>query len=395
MMFASEMDREMRNMQTNDFLRDLLDGMHLQWFAAEDEGRTEDPTERKIQKSREEGKVAKSQDVTGAVILLLSIMALWGLSGYLFDQFLTMMDYYFSQSAEIDVSSSALVASSFYQFFFRLFIPVAAVAFVAAAAGNILQVGFLFSTKPITPDMQKIMPNFAKWAQRSFAGTEALVNLGKAIGKVLIVGIIAFFNIYSNAGRLVNLVNATFLGGVAIVSGIALRILLETSLVMLALGFLDYRFQRHQHMESLKMSVQEVKEERKTSEGDPQVRGRLKQKMQEFLARNIRQAVPKADVVVTNPTHFAVAMEYDRLSMNAPMVTAKGQDEMAFRIRRLATDSGVPIVENKPLARTLYAEVEVGETIPPRFYTAVVTVLKQVYQMRGKTAAPEREAAHG
>ncbi|GAB6089845.1 flagellar biosynthesis protein FlhB [Spirochaeta dissipatitropha] len=383
----------------NDFetllLRSRFQSMHLQWFAAEDEGRTEDPTERKIQKAREDGKVAKSQDVTGAIILLLSIMAVWLLSSYLFEQFRSMMFYYFSRAGEVDVTESGILGLSFYHFYFRLFAPIAAVAFTAAAAGNILQVGFLFSTKPITPDLQKVSPNVGKWLKRSFAGAEAGYNLLKAIGKVIIVGIIAFTNIYNNSGRLVNLVNGTYLQGFQLMATIAFQILMQTSIIMLLISFFDYRFQRKQHIENLKMSVQEVKEERKTYEGDPMIRGKMRQRMQEMMSRNIMKTVPKADVIVTNPTHFAVALEYDRVSMTAPMVSAKGQDEMAFRIRRIAQENGVPIVENKPLARTLYAEVEVGDSIPANFYMAVVTVLKQVYQMKGRNPERERSAVNG
>lgn len=380
---------------TQALLLDQLQHMHLQWFAAEDEGRTEEPTERKLQKAREDGKVAKSPDVTGAVILLLAIMTLWFLSSYLFEQFLAMMRYYFTRAGELDVTETGLGSIGFFQFYIRMFAPIAGISFIAAAAGNILQVGFLFSTKPISPDFQRIAPNVGKWLKKSFAGAEAGYNLFKALGKVLIVGTIAFVNIYGSVGELVNLIHGTHMHGVALVSGIALRILLQTTIVMLFLSLIDYRFQRKQHIEGLKMSVQEIKEERKTNEGDPQVRGRLKQRMQEMMTRNITQTVPKADVIVTNPTHFAVALEYDRLSMSAPVVIAKGQDEMAFRIRRLASESEVPIVENKPLARTLYAEVDVGESIPPKFYMAVVTVLKQVYQMGGSGANTERSAAHG
>lgn len=376
----------------NQLLQQLQD-MHLQWFAAEDEGRTEEPTERKIQKSREDGKVAKSQDVTGAVILLLSILTLWFFSSFIFNQFVEMMHFYFSRAAEIDVTDSGSIAASFFQFYFRMFAPIAIVAFIAAAAGNILQVGFLFSVKPITPDLQKISPNIGKWLKKSFAGAEAGYNLLKAIGKVIIVGTIAATNIYAASGQLVNLVNSTYMGALSVIAGIALRILLQTTAIMLIISFVDYRFQRKQHIESLKMTVQEIKEERKTNEGDPQIRGRLKQRMQEMMTRNITQTVPKADVVITNPTHFAIALEYDRLSMNAPMVTAKGQDAMAFRIRRIAQDNDVPLVENRPLARTLFSEVEVGDTIPPKFYMAVVTVLKQVYQMQGKNT--ERSAVNG
>ncbi|MFP4152448.1 MAG: flagellar biosynthesis protein FlhB, partial [Alkalispirochaeta sp.] len=153
---------------------------------------------------------------------------------------------------------------------------------------------------------------------------------------------------------------------------------------LLVISLFDYLFQRHQHREQLKMTKQEVKEERKQFEGDPLIRNRLRQRMQEMMSRNIVQNVQSADVIVTNPTHFAVALQYDPDRMGAPTVTAKGQDETALRIRRIAGDAEVPIIENKPLARALYAEVEIGEQIPEKFYEAMVIVLREVYRMTGK-----------
>jgi flagellar biosynthetic protein FlhB len=177
-----------------------------------------------------------------------------------------------------------------------------------------------------------------------------------------------------------------FLQAFGAVAGIAFRILIQAAIVMLLLSIFDYMFQRHQHRESLQMTKQEVKEERKTYEGDPMVKSRLKQRMQEMMSRNMVQNVPQADVVVTNPTHYAVALEYSRDTMVAPTVTAKGQDNMARIIRETAEEHEVPVIENKPLARALYAEVEIGDVIPQKFYEAVVAVLKQVYRMSGREA---------
>jgi flagellar biosynthesis protein FlhB len=178
--------------------------------------------------------------------------------------------------------------------------------------------------------------------------------------------------------------HAPFLQSFSLIAQIAFNMLLQSAILLLVLSIFDYLFQRKQHMESLKMTRQEVKEERRTFEGDPMIKGRMRQRMNELLNRNMIQNVADADVVVTNPTHYAVAMQYDRLTMDAPTVVAKGEDNMAFRIREAASEADVPIIENKPLARALYAEVEVGDTIPEQFYEAVVIVLKQVYRMTGR-----------
>lgn len=373
-------------LRDEELLAQLAD-VHLQWFAAEDEGRTEEPSEHKIQKAREEGKVAKSQDVTSSVVLLFSVITLWIVSRFLFNTMIEMTSFFVTQSTEIDVATNAQIVPAFYAYFIRLTLPIAAVAFIAAIAGNVVQVGFLFTTKPITPDIQKVTPKFGKFFKRSFLSTEALYNLFKSMGKVIIIAVVAFFNVNAELGRITNLVYAPFLESLATISNLAFRILVQASVIFLALSIFDYLFQRKQHMEQLKMTRQEVKEERKTYEGDPLVKSRLRQRMREILQGNMVRNVEHADVVVTNPTHFAVAMEYRRESMAAPTVTAKGQDRIAQRIREVAGDHDVPVIENKPLARALYAEVEIGDEIPEKYYEAVVAVLKQVYTMTGNSAS--------
>ncbi len=374
--------------QTGELLNDSLlraaERMHLQWFAAEDEGRTEDPTEQKLRKSREEeGKVAKSQDTTSAVILLVGVLTIFVLSGWLWNGMQEMMMYFLRQIGEVNVATDHVLGMAFYHYFIRLAAPVAAVSFVAAWAGNLVQVGFLFTTKPLMPDPKRIAPNFGKWAKKSFASEEAGFNLAKSLGKVIMIAAIGFFNVQALSGQLVNLVYGTIGSAVAVIAGLAFRVLLQTSLLFLVLSLFDYVFQRRQHIESLKMTKEEVKEERKNYEGDPLIRNRLRQRMQEVLSSNMMQRIPDADVVITNPTHFAVALEYDRIRMDAPTVTAKGQDHVAQKIRERARENNVPIVENKPLARALHAEVEIGDSIPEKYYEAVVKVLKYVYSLSG------------
>ncbi len=373
---------EVQSLRSSD-LTAIAARMHLQWFAAEDEGRTEEPTEQKIRKAREEeGKVAKSADVTSAVMLILAALTMAVLSRWLWQTMLEMMGYFFRQTTEIDVRVDHMLAQAFYYYFIRLALPVALVSFIAAWAANVLQVGFLFTAQPLTPDPKRIAPNFGKWAKKSFAGEEAAFNMAKNIGKVLIVAGIAILNVQPRFGEIARLVDGTVYHGVLLISRLGFQILLQTAIVFLVLSLFDYLFQKRQHRESLKMTKEEVKEERKTYEGDPQIKQRLRQRMQEVLSRNMMEKVPTADVVVTNPTHFAVALEYDRRTMEAPTVTAKGQDNIAARIREVAVANDVPVIENKPLARALHAEVEVGDVVPERYYEAVVAVLKHVYAMK-------------
>ena len=361
-----------------------LRGMHLQWFAAEDEGRTEEPTEQKIRKSREEGKVAKSPDVSSAVVLLCSVVALGLLGRFMLGAMIDMTRYYLERAGDIDPVRSGVLMRAFYAYFIRIALPIAMVAFAAAIFGNVVQFGFLFTTKPITPDFNRIAPRFDKWVQRSFLSTEALYNFFRSLGKVMIIGLIAFLIIRSRFDRLANLLRVPYLLAINVVAETVFLLLLAAAVTLLVLSLFDYLFQRQQHREQLKMTKQEVKEERKQFEGDPQIRSRLRQRMQEIMSRNMVQNVQSADVLVTNPTHFAVALQYDSATMSAPTVTAKGHDETAFRMRRIAGEAEVPIIENKPLARALYAEVEVGEQIPEKFYEAMVIVLREVYRMTGK-----------
>ena len=247
-----------------------------------------------------------------------------------------------------------------------------------------MQVGFLFSAKPITPDLNRIVPRFGKFFQRSFFSGEAAFNLGKAVFKILVIAVIAFLNVRAEIDKIGRFASVPFLMSFQTITQIAFRMLVQAAIVLIALAIPDYWFQRRQHRESLKMSKQEVKEERRMSEGDPLVRSRLRERMRELLSRNMMRNVPRADVVVTNPTHFAVAMEWNRATMEAPMVIAKGQDNIAFRIREIAEEHDVPLVENKPLARALYAEVEIGDVIPEQYYEVMALVLAEVYRMNGQ-----------
>ncbi len=368
--------------------------IHLQWFAAEDEGRTEEPSEYKIRKAREEGRVAKSQELVGALGLLLPAVALAILAPYMGRTIREMIVFYFSKAAEADVTTDAgPLAAAFFSYFARLTLPIALVALVALLAANLFQTGFLFTLKPITPDFSRIVPRFGQYLKRTLFSVEGLYNFGKTLLKVAIIGMVAYFTIAGEFKRLMAMFSVPFWSSVKLVASLAMRLLIEVAVILLALSVPDYLFQRRQYMESLKMTKEEVKEERKMQEGDPLVKSRMRERMRELLARNMAANVPKADVVIANPTHYAVALEWERERMTAPTVTAKGADEVALRIRRIAEEAGVPVVENRPLARALYADVEIGDSIPEKYYQAIAAVLAHVYAASGEADAFRREAA--
>ncbi len=365
-------------------VNDAVFDVHLQWFAAEDEGRTEEPSEHKIRKAREEGKVARSSDVSSSFVLLAGISALGLLGGYILRSSVQMLTFFFSIAAHPDALNASLM-SAFMSWLAKIALPVLAIVFVVAIVGNVIQVGFLFTVKPITPDFNRIAPRFGRWLQRSFASGEALFNFANSIAKIAVIAVIAYLNIMSEISRLARLALSGFFWGVSLVSQLAFRIVLESAIAFLVFAAADYWFQRRQHIESLKMSKQEVKEERKMYEGDPLTRSRLRERMREIMRRTMLKAVPKADVVITNPTHYAVALEYNRALMAAPTVVAKGADLVAQKIREVATENGVPLVENKPLAQALFREVEIGDTIPEKFYDAMSIILAEVYKLNGRS----------
>ena len=362
--------------------------VHLQWFAAEDEGRTEEPSEHKIRKAREEGKVARSGDVSSSLVLIAGISALGLLGGNILRTSVQMLAYFLSIASSPNALSAGLM-TAFMGWLARIALPVLVVVFVVAILGNVIQVGFLFTVKPITPDFNRIVPKVSRWLQRSFASGEALFNFAKSIVKIVVIGAIAYLNITAELPRLARLALAGFFAGVSLISQLAFRIVLESAVAFLVFSAADYWFQRRQHMESLKMSKQEVKEERKMYEGDPLTRSRLRERMRDIMRRTMLKAVPKADVVITNPTHYAVALEYNRALMAAPTVVAKGADLVAQKIKEVAAENGVPLMENKPLAQALFREVEIGDTIPEKFYDAMSIILAEVYKLSGKSPAAE------
>ncbi len=368
----------------SDLFADLYE-VDLQWFAAEDEGRTEEPSEHKIRKAREEGKVARSADVSSSLVLLAGIASLGLLGEYILRTSAQMFVFFLSISTSPNALNGGLL-QAFLSWLAKIVLPVMGVVFVVAIVGNVIQVGFLFTVKPITPDFSRIVPRFGRWLSRSFASTEALFNFAKSIVKIAVVAVIGYLNITGELHRLTQLSLTSFMAGMSLVSQIAFRIVLEAAIAFLVFSAVDYWFQRRQHMESLKMSKQEVKEERKMYEGDPLTRSRLRERMREIMRRTMLKAVPKADVVITNPTHYAVALEYNRSLMIAPTVIAKGADLVAQKIREVAVENGVPIMENKPLAQALFKEVEIGDTIPEKFYDAISIILAEVYKLNGKTA---------
>ncbi|MDR1905177.1 MAG: flagellar biosynthesis protein FlhB [Treponema sp.] len=353
--------------------------MDLQWFAAEDEGRTEEPTEFTYQKAREEGRLAKSQELIGALVLLLPALTILFLAPSMLRTSVEMLRFFLTRAAEMDMVKDRLATGVFFIYFIRLALPVVVVAMFAGIFANIIQTGFLFTTKPLVPDFSRVVPHFGRYFQRTLFSAAGIFNFFKSIIKMAIIGGVAFFLIRLDIEKLANLQKAGLWFGITTVASLAARMLIISALLLLVLSIPDYMFQRWQFRESLKMTREQAKEERKQYDGDPYVRSRLRQRMRDLLTRDmLRRVVPRADVVITNPTHYAVVLEYHMEQWEAPIVTAKGEDNLALMIKRVAAQNEVPIIENKAVARALYAEAEIGEYIPEAYYKVVAAMLSTV-----------------
>lgn len=365
--------------------QELLPTINLQWFAsAEDEGRTEDPSEHKLRKAREEGRIPKSQELTGGLVLLLPVLTLILLAPWLLRGFVQVIRFYMERCTTASITDGELLMEFLYAMV-RMVLPIAATALVAGVAANVIQnKGFIFTTKTIEPKMSKILPKFGEYFKKTLFSFEGAFNVVKSIVKVAVIFIAAYLLIRSETRQLISLMNTNFWDGVVFIAETTAKLLIITSIIFIIIAIPDYIVQKKQFMESMKMTKQEVKQEYKELEGDPLVKGRLRQYMHEMLRRNIPAAVAKSDVVITNPTHYAVAIQYDSSTMAGPMVMAKGVDALARRIREIATENKVPLVENRPLARALYAEVEIGEMVPENYYQALAVILANVYNTKGK-----------
>ncbi len=356
-----------------------FEDIDLQWFAAEDEGRTEEATDYRIQKAREEGRVAKSQEIASSLVMLFVIISLIVAAPTFLRWCEEVLRFFFMRISEDDVLQAGAVAVC-YKYLLRIVIPLSAIGGVAAIIANIVQNrGFIFSLKPITPDFNKIVPKIGQYLKKTIFSFEGAFNVIKSLVKIAIVAFAAYLIIRMNIDRLMLLLNAgNIRSAVGVVAKIGAQILITGAIVFLVISVPDYIVQRRQFLESLKMTKQEVKQEWKEQEGDPEVKGHLDQMQRQLLQRNMPRAVAESDVVITNPTHFAVALQYDEIKADRPMVTAKGADLVAARIRSLAKENDVPIVENRHLARALYASCEIGAIIPDEYIKAIATIYRQI-----------------
>jgi flagellar biosynthetic protein FlhB len=354
---------------------------------AEDLGeKTEQPTARKLSDARDKGQVAKSQDLAAAVMLLAAVVIFVAFGSTL----MTTLGGVMRRLLEDDTLGNPTHATSIPAAItwvsmksVYLLVPLMLLMAVVAYLSQVTQVGLLFTMSPIKPKLDKINP--ISGAKKLFSKrnlVKAIVNFGKLI-VALVVAVLVCSRHIEAVTSLPRLEVAPALYKIAL---ICLELAIWLLLVLLLLAVVDLIYQRWQHIQDLKMTKQETKDERRSVEGDPEVKKRRMRMAQEIALQRIQSAVPDADVVVTNPTHVSVAIKYDAATMRAPRLVAKGADFLALRIRTVARECGVHIVERPPLARALYAAVDVGSEISPEHYEAVAEILAYVYRLEGRAA---------
>lgn len=342
--------------------------------------RTEQATPRRRDEARQKGQIAKSVEINSAAVMLAAFWLLRLMGSHFYDGLTTVMRRSFAHLPGIDMTIEELQGGALATGLAMIWtiapfvLPLVLVGVVA----NVAQVGWLFSGKTLQPDFNKINP--ANGFKRLFS-LRGLVDLLKSLLKVVIVGFIIYITLRDNYPTIISTSRMQLASGVSMLAQLAIEIGFRVAMVMVVIAAIDYAYQRYEHEKSLRMTKQEVKEEMKQQE-NPQLKSRIRARQRQLAMSRMMAAIPQADVVITNPTHFAVVLRYQQGKMAAPQVVAKGQRLVAQRIKEKAREHNIPLVENKPLARTLFKMVEVGQAVPTELYQAVAEVLAFVYRLK-------------
>ena len=347
--------------------------------------KTEEASSKRITDTEKKGNFAQSREISSAFVLLASILS-FSIAGKHSTE--TVLKTWYSNLAEMGTTN--LNANELFRLmkwnmenFFYIIAPILFIIMLAGVLASVFQTGGLqFSWNPLSPKWNKLNP--LKGFGRIFSKS-SLVELFKSLFKISIVSVIAYQTVSSHWDE-VPILMGFGVGQILLFMGeVMIEIMLKVFLVMIFLAALDFSFQKYTYLENLRMTKQEVKDERKDLEGNPQIKQRIRSVQMEMVRRRMMSAVPQADVVITNPTHFSVAIKYDTENYAAPIVVAKGQNDIALRIREIAKENNIPLVEDKPLARTLYKTVDIGQLIPASLYKAVAEILAYVFKLKGKT----------
>jgi flagellar biosynthetic protein FlhB len=345
-----------------------------------DSDRTEDPTQKRLDEALERGDVVKSQEVSTWFVIGGGALMLAAFSGSMSGGLATTFRGIIANSYQIPVDGRGLISMAGRierEILVAVALPLALLV-LAALAGNVIQHRLVWSTEQLKPKFSKISP--LAGLKRMFS-TQALANFAKGLIKIVVIGAVMMALLWPQRYRLEGLVQTDILGTLTLTRSLALDMLGIVVAILFLVAAADYLFQYRQWYERQKMSIREMKEEFKQSEGDPLVKGKIRQLRQARMRKRMMAAVPKASVVITNPTHYAIALQYEK-GMDAPVCVAKGVDAVALRIREVAGEHSIPVVENPPLARALHATVEIDDEIPPEHYKAVAEIIGYVMKLR-------------
>lgn len=354
--------------------------LDLQLFAGE---KTEKATPRRRQEARKKGQVAKSNEVPGALVILCGFLTLSLMAGSMKDRLFRLITGIYENSLTLDLTVLN-VGTFFTQIFWdllMLLVPIFLVTFVIAVLGNYVQIGFLLTGTGLQPKFSKLNP--IQGFKRLFS-LRSLVEFAKSLFKMSVIGYIVYLTLWGSKEEMLGLAHLPLGGVLGYVGGLTVSLGLKISAALVVMSILDYMYQKYEYEKNLRMSKQDIKDEYKKTEGDPLVKSKIRERQRKMAMQRMMQEVPKADVVITNPTHYAVALKYES-GMEAPKVVAKGVDLIALKIREVAKANGVVTMENRQLARALYDQVEIGEMIPAELFQAVAEVLAYVYRLKGRT----------
>lgn len=352
-------------------------------MAEEGGDKSEEPTPHRMREAREKGQIAKSREITTAVLLLLSYYLFRYTGEFMWRELADMAQSIFTQvpagANEFSISFVGYVFLIGLKAFAYAVFPIFAVAFLAGLIAEVLQTGFVFSMDPLSPKLERLSPfeGFKK-----LFSIQGLVETVKSILKIVIVFYISWLAIKEDLPYIVTLMDGGAWDALVLGGSIAYKVAIRVGMFYILIAILDYLYRRWEYMRGLKMTRQEIKEEYKRLEGDPQVKQRMRDLQRQAAYQRMMSSVPKADVVVTNPTHVAVALRYDQPKSKAPVLLAKGERKHAEEIRRIAEENEIPIVENEPLARSIYRTTNVGQEIPRQLYQAVAEVLAYIYKRK-------------
>ncbi len=354
--------------------------MDLQLFSQE---KTEKATPKKREESRKKGQVAKSSDLPGAFVMLFVFSSFLMLGSYYKQNILHLFGSFFQDWLLLEVNAGNVL-----DFFTAIalkvavvLLPIFAIAVIFGAVGNIVQFGFLLTGEPLKPQLKKLNP--IEGFKRIFS-MRSLVEFLKSILKTTIIGFIVYLNITKEWDQISNLAYQPIEQIFNYIASVTIMLGIQISAVLAVLAVADFMYQKYEHEKSIRMSKQDIKDEYKKAEGDPLIKSRIRERQRKIAVQRMMQEVPSADVVITNPTHFAIALKYDAKEMDAPTVVAKGMDHLALRIKETAKEHGVITMENKPLARALYEQADIGDTIPGELFQAVAEILAHVYKLKGR-----------